>query len=460
MSVSLTDGERPSTAIQSPDERRQAGAAVRREVPRSAHSEWVLPSDRPDPVETLIKQGRSRTQELLPIRYGRMRANPFAFLRGAAAVMAADLAHTPSTNIRMQSCGDAHLNNFGTYATQDGVPVFDINDFDETLPAPFEWDLKRLATSIVVAARVAQYSGKAARGLVLDAARSYREHMEALASLSPVDAWNRHVDLARAIAHIDEPKVRAVVEKRLAQVLESGSKHFDLVEKKEGRLHIREKPPLVYHLNAHALPAHKAFASYAKTLQEDRRVLLHRYALQDVAFKAVGVGSVGTFCAISLLTAGDGSPLLLQIKEAQESVLAPFAGASAYINHGERVVIGQRMMQAAPDMFLGWTRQPIGGRHFYIRRLKDSRLADIGTRLETTLPFYASLCGRTLARAHARAGDPVMVSGYVGNGSAFEQAITEFAMAYADQTEKDWNSFLAAIKEGRIVAAAPASKGR
>jgi len=209
MSVSLTDGERPSTAIQSPDERRQAGAAIRREVPRSAHSEWVLPSDRPDPVETLIKQGRSRTQELLPIRYGRMRANPFAFLRGATAVMAADLAHTPSTNIRMQSCGDAHLNNFGTYATQDGVPVFDINDFDETLPAPFEWDLKRLATSIVVAARVAQYSGKAARGLVLYAARSYREHMEALASLSPVDAWNRHVDLARAIATSMHPRCRS-----------------------------------------------------------------------------------------------------------------------------------------------------------------------------------------------------------------------------------------------------------
>jgi uncharacterized protein (DUF2252 family) len=242
-------------------------------------------------------------------------------------------------------------------------------------------------------------------------------------------------------------------------VLESGSKHFRLVEEKEGRLHIREKPPLVYHLNAHAVPAHKAFASYAKTLQEDRRVLLHRYALRDVAFKAVGVGSVGTFCAIGLLTAGDGSPLLLQIKEAQESVLAPFAGASTYANHGERVVVGQRMMQATPDMFLGWTRQPIGGRHFYVRRLKDSRLADIGTQLEATLPFYASLCGRTLARAHARAGDPVMMSGYVGNGSAFEQAITEFAVAYADQTEKDWNSFLAAIKEGRIVAAAPASKG-
>ena len=201
-----------------------------------------------------------------------------------------------------------------------------------------------------------------------------------------------------------------------------------------------------------------AVLSYAKTLQEDRRALLHRYTLQDVAFKAVGVGSVGTFCAIGLLTAGDGSPLLLQIKEAQESVLASFAGASKYSNHGERVVVGQRMMQAATDMFLGWTREPIDGRHFYIRRLKDARLADIGTQLEVALPFYASLCGRTLARAHARAGDPAMVSGYLGNGSAFEEAIAEFAVAYADQTEKDWNGFLAAIKAGRIVAAAPPPK--
>jgi uncharacterized protein (DUF2252 family) len=208
------------------------------------------------------------------------------------------------------------------------LPVFDINDFDETLPAPFEWDLKRLATSLVVAGRVTNYSEKAARGLAHSAARFYREHMAALARLPPVDAWNRHVDLAGAIAHIDEPKVRAAVEKHLAQVLENGAKHFGLVEEKGGRVHIREKPPLVYHLSAHALPAHKAFASYAETLQEDRRVLLHRYALRDVAFRAVGVGSVGTFCAIVLLTAGDGSPLLLQIKEAQESVLAPTAGAS------------------------------------------------------------------------------------------------------------------------------------
>ena len=458
MSASLAHVEPPPSTTRSPDERRQAGGALRHKVPRGSHGGWVPAADRPDPVEILIEQGKSRIRELLPIRYGRMRTDPFAFLRGAAAVMAADLANTPTTDIRMQSCGDAHLNNFGSYATPDGLPVFDINDFDETLPAPFEWDLKRLATSLVVAGRVADYSAKAARGLALGATRSYREHMTALARLPPVEAWNRHIDLARAIAHIDEPKVRAAVEKHLAQVLESGSQHFDLVEKKDGGAHIREKPPLVYHLSAHTLPAQKAFTSYAGTLEEDRRVLLHRHVLQDVAFKAVGVGSVGTFCAIGLLTAGDGSPLLLQIKEAQDSVLARFAGASKYPNHGERVVVGQRMMQAATDMFLGWTRKPIDGRHFYIRRLKDSRLADIGAQLEAALPFYASLCGRTLARAHARAGDPVMVSGYVGNGAAFEEAITDFAVAYADQTEKDWNTFLAAIKAGRIVAAAPPPK--
>jgi uncharacterized protein (DUF2252 family) len=458
MSVSHVRTDRLPAATQTPDERRRAGAALRYEVPRSAHGSWAPPPDRRDPVEILIEQGKSRVSELLPIRYGRMRTDPFAFLRGAAAVMASDLSRMPTTNIRLQACGDAHLNNFGSYATAEGLPVFDINDFDETLPAPFEWDLKRLATSLVVAGRVAQYSAKAARRLALAVVQSYREHISTLAQRPPVEAWNRHVDLGGEIARIDNLKVRAAVEKRLAQVLESSTKHFGLVENKGGSVHIREKPPLVYHLNAHALPAHKAFASYAKTLQEDRRVLLHRYTLQDVAFKVVGVGSVGTFCAIVLLTAGDGSPLLLQIKEAQESALAPFAGASQYANEGERVVVGQRMMQAATDMFLGWTREPIAGRHFYIRRLKDSRLADIGARLEAALPFYASLCGRTLARAHARAGDPAMVSGYVGSGSAFDEAIAEFAVSYADQTEKDWQSFLTAIKTERIAAAAPPTK--
>jgi uncharacterized protein (DUF2252 family) len=446
-----------SMATLSPDDRRKAGEALRREVPRSAQCEWSPPSDRPDPVGILIEQGKCRVQELLPIRYARMRADPFAFLRGSAAVMAADLARTPATGIRMQACGDAHLANFGSYATPDGLPVFDINDFDETLPAPFEWDVKRLATSLVVAARVAQYPEKAARSLAHTAARSYRQHMTELARLPPVVAWNRHIDLARAVADIDQPKVRNAVEKHLAQVLESGANHFGLVEK-GGGVRIREKPPLVYHLSKHDLPARNAISSYATTLQEDRRVLLHRYTLRDVAFKAVGVGSVGTFCAIGLFTSGDGSPLLLQLKESQESVLAPFAGTSAYANHGERVVVGQRMMQAATDMFLGWTRTPIDGRYFYVRRLKDSRLADIGTQIQTALPFYAALCGRTLARAHARSGDPASVSGYAGSGTAFDEAIGAFAVAYADQTEKDWNSFLAAIKAGRIVAAAPEPK--
>lgn len=439
----------------SPAERRHAGAALRREVPRSAQSEWTPSSDRPDPIQIMIEQDKSRIQELLPIRYGRMRADPFAFLRGAAAVMATDLAGTRTTGLRMQACGDAHLGNFGSYATPEGLAVFDITDFDETLPAPFEWDLKRLATSLLVAGRVAQHSEKAARSLARTAARSYREHMAELARLSPIDAWSRRIDLARAVADIDQPKVRDAVEKRLARVLESDAKHYGLVEKQNGRFRIREKPPLVYHLSKRALPARKAFSSYAKTLQEDRRVLLHRHTLRDVAFKAVGVGSVGTFSAIGLLTAGDGSPLLLQIKEAQQSVLAPFAGASDYANHGERVVVGQRMMQAATDMFLGWTRSPIDQRHFYIRRLKDPRLAVIGTQLQAALPFYAALCGRTLARAHARAGDPALVSGYAGSGAALDEAISEFAVAYGNQTEKDWHSFLAAIKAGRIVAAAP-----
>jgi uncharacterized protein (DUF2252 family) len=445
-------------ATRSPGDRRQTGAALRRKVPRSAHGEWAPAADRPDPVRILIEQGTSRIHELLPIRYGRMSTDPFAFLRGAAAVMAVDLAHTPATGIRMQACGDAHLANFGSYATPEGSPVFDVNDFDETLPAPFEWDVKRLATSLVVAGRVAQYSEKAARDLARTTTRSYRKHMARLAELQPVDAWNQRVNLARAIAAIGQPRLRGAMEKHLADVLESGAKHFGLPEETDGRAHIREKPPLVYHLSKHALPAQKAFASYAETLQEDRRVLLHRYCLRDVAFKVVGVGSVGTFCAIGLLTSGDGSPLLLQIKEAQESVLAPFAGPD-YTNHGERVVIGQRMMQAATDVFLGWTRDPIDNRYFYVRRLKDSRLADVGTQLQqAALPFYASLCGRTLARAHARAGDPALVSGYLGSGTVFEEAISEFALVYGDQTEKDWSGFLAAIKAGRILATTPETK--
>jgi uncharacterized protein (DUF2252 family) len=434
------------------DDRRRKGAEWRRQVPLSAQAEWKAPADRTDPVEILIGQGRTRIAELLPIRYARMKADPFAFLRGAAAIMAADVARGSTTGLRVQACGDCHLANFGAYATPEGTPVFDVNDFDETLPAPFEWDVKRLAVSLAVAGRVAGASDREARLLARIATKNYRRHLGQLALLSPIEAWSSRIDLADAIADIASPKTRRKIEKRRAAVLRGAAEHYGLVERKNGDWKIRDKPPLVHHLSHHELHAHQAFASYAETLQEDRRVLLQRYHRRDVAFKTVGVGSVGTFCAIGLFVSDDGAPLLLQIKEAQQSVLAAFAGPSKYANHGERVIVGERMMQAAPDVFLGWTRNPVNERCFYVRRLKDSRLANIGTRLEAELPFYSALCGRTLARAHARAGDAVALSGYMGDDSEFDKAIAEFAMAYADQTERDWRALLDAIKAGRLTA--------
>jgi uncharacterized protein (DUF2252 family) len=434
------------------DERRSIGTGWRRQVPFSAQAEWKPLADRADPVEVLIEQGKSRLPELLPVRYARMKVDPFAFLRGAAAIMAADLASGPATGLRVQACGDCHLANFGSYATPEGTPVFDVNDFDETLPAPFEWDVKRLAASLVVAGRGAQASERDCRCLARIVAQSYREHLARMARLAPIDAWSTRIDLATVLANIKSAKIRDKMEKRLAAVLAAGSKHFGLVEQHKGGWRIRDKPPLVRHLSRHELHARRAFTSYAETLQEDRRVLLQRYHLHDVALKTVGVGSVGTFCAIGLFISDGGAPLLLQIKEAQPSVLTPFAGASEYANHGQRVVTGERMLQAATDVFLGWTQVPVDGRYFYVRRLKDQKLADIGARLEAALPVYADLCGRTLGRAHARAGDAMALSAYMGDGTEFDKAIALFAMAYADQTERDWRSLLDAIKAGRVAA--------
>ena len=434
------------------DERRDIGIEWRRKVPLDAHAQWAPSPNRIDPVDILIAQGRERIPELLPERYARMKADPFAFLRGAAAIMAADLAASPSTGLRVQACGDCHLANFGAYETPEGAPVFDVNDFDETLPAPFEWDVKRLAASLVVAGRVAKMPDAACRRLARAASKSYREQLAYLAGLAPLEAWSARIDLGAVLAEVDPPKLRRKQKKRLAGLLSAGKEHFGLVETVGGRWRIRNKPPLVRHLSRHEFNAREAFVSYAETLQEDRRVLLQRYHRRDVAFKTVGVGSVGTFCAIGLFVSDDGAPVLLQIKEAQQSVLEAFAGASAYPNHGERVIVGERMMQAASDIFLGWTPNPVNGRYFYVRRLKDERLADIGTRLEAELPFYAALCGRTLARAHARSGDAVALSGYMGDDSEFDKAIAEFAMAYADQTKRDWHGLLDAIKAGRITA--------
>ena len=443
---------RSKIAERTPKERRRIGAELRQDVPRIVHAGWSPPPDRADPVDILLAQERSRIPELLPIRHGRMQKDPFAFFRGAAAIMAADLAQTPSTGLQVQSCGDAHLANFGSYATPEGIPVFDLNDFDETMPAPFEWDVKRLATSVVVSASASGLSVDHGKRHARSAVCAYRGYLARLAELPPVVAWVQRIDLADAVAELGDRKARRLAERRIEKVLRSGRKHFGLVEGRGADMRIREKSPLVRRLDDCALPAREAFSSYTASLDRDRRVLLERHVIRDVAFKTVGVGSVGTFCAIILLSSGDGTPLLLQLKEAQGSVLAPFVRTPAPESHGERVVIGQRMMQAAPDIFLGWMRRPVGGRHFYVRRLKDHRLADVDARLEATLPFYAPLCGCALARAHGRAGDAALMSGYLGRQHAFDEAVADFAAAYAEQNERDWRAFRRAISEGRLAA--------
>jgi len=440
-------------------ERRQAGQSLRKIVPRSLHGRWSPSPGRRDPVDVLVESGRHRIADLLPIRYDRMRASAFAFYRGGAAIMAADLADTPATGIWVQASGDCHLANFGTFASPEGNPVFDINDFDETLPAPFEWDVKRLAASFAVDARSRALGDKTAAHLAAQAAQAYRLHMQELARLDPLQSWRSGVDVAEVIGDIADAKLREREQKRLAAAVEAGHKGYPkLIEKVRGAWRIKDKPPLIFPLtgqrdDTHEIVARTAFASYKMSLPEERRILLDRYELADVAFKVVGVGSVGTFCAIGLYVTKDDQTLLLQLKEAQTSALAAFAGPSVYRNQGQRVVVGQRIMQSAPDVFLGWTEETGDDQHCYVRQLKDSRLALIGSDLaEGALPYHATLCGVALARGHARSGDAARIAGYLGTGSAFDAALARFAMEYAAQVEADWRVFLEAIKAGQIEA--------
>ena len=400
----------------------------------------------------LVAQGRSRLQNLLPERYRRMSRSAFTFFRGAAAIMAQDLSELPTTGLQVQSCGDAHLMNFGSFAAS-GIALFDINDFDETLPAPFEWDVKRLATSFVLAAHEAGMKKSAGHALARSAVSAYRQQVRMLAELTPLEAWNHRIDLREAISEIEQKSTRQLAERRLQQALDDSDAGYGLIEQKsDGSWHIPEKPPLVRPLAHHELHAGAAFARYAETLREEQRVLYERYRLRDVALKVVGIGSVGTLCAIALFTTADGAPLLLQIKQAQDSVLTPYVpDAVTYRNNGQRVVTGQRIMQAVSDPFLGWTEARVDGRQLYVRRLKDSRLASIGTEIEEdALPFTARICGQALARAHLRSGDGAMLAGYLGGGEAFDEAIADFADAYAKQTNEDYASFLAAIEKGVV----------
>ena len=438
------------------DERHAAGAALRHELPRGELARWSRPGQWTDPVAILVEQGKSRLQELLPERYRRMRQSALAFYRGAAAIMARDLSGLPVVGIRLQSCGDAHLMNFGSFASPEGIPVFDINDFDETLRAPFEWDVRRLATSILLAAREAGLKKPACHALARQSAAAYRQHVRLLASLTPLEAWSSRIDLRQAIAGIEARSTRHQAEKRLEQVLDDGSRGFGLArQRKDGSWHIPERPPLVRPLSHRELHAEAAFTRYGETLRDEQRVLYERYRLRDVALKVVGIGSVGTLCAIALFTTADGAPLLLQIKQAQQSVLEQFGGLSTETspdaNQGQRVVTGQRIMQAVSDPFLGWTQARVDGRQLYVRRLKDNRLASVGTDImEDALPLTARLCGQALARGHLRSGDGALLAGYLGGGDAFDEAIADFADAYAVQTDEDYATFLDAIEKGVI----------
>ena len=377
-----------------------------------------------------------------------MRASAFAFLRGAAAIMAADLGGQPNTGLHGQLCGDAHLANFGSYASPEGNPVFDVNDFDETHQGPFEWDIKRLATSFYVHGRDHALPEADCRALALRCVRHYRRHMERLASLPPLEAWNSSIDMRRALEAIAPHKLRRRLEKRMQHALDDTQAHYNLVD--EATETIKDGGN-TRHMHAYADTINAAFAAYPATLQPQYADLVSRYTLADRAMKIVGIGSVGTLCAIGLYVSGDGAPLLLQVKEATDSMLAPFASTPSPKCPGERVVTGQRRLQAQSDIFLGWTKKPVDGRHFYVRRLKDSRLANVGAALETDmLPFAAGLCGRTLARAHGRAGDAALLAGYMGEGESFDEAIAGFAEAYADQTKQDYAAFCEATEKNGI----------
>jgi uncharacterized protein (DUF2252 family) len=455
-----------------PDERMARGKAARNEVPRSDHGRWAPAHDRPDPVALLEEQGNSRVPDLVPIRYGRMLVSPFTFFRGAALLMAADLAATARSGLNVQSCGDAHLSNFGMFASPERRLMFDINDFDETLPGPWEWDLKRLGASLEVAGRDRGYSRAERRKVVLAGAAEYRARMQQSAAMPNLDVWYAHIEMDQLFKRFNTEvtgkqlaKAKTTVAKaRTRDTMQAFSK---LTREVDGERRIIADPPLIVPVED-LLPEGRGrgeveselrglLRSYRRTLETDRRHLLEEYEFVHMARKVVGVGSVGTRAWILLLLGRDGrDPLFLQAKEAQESVLERFVGRSRYQNCGQRVVAGQRLMQAASDIFLGWQRVPgFDGqpRDFYLRQLRDWKgSADVDTMTASGMAVYARLCAATLARAHARSGDRIAIASYLGNGEVFDRAIADFSTAYADQNERDYQTLLDAVQSGRITA--------
>jgi uncharacterized protein (DUF2252 family) len=447
------------------------GKEARVAAPRASHAEFQLAPDRIDPVELLERQARTRVPELVPIRYGRMLVSPFTFYRGAAAIMAQDLAATPQSGLRAQCCGDAHLSNFGVFASPDRRLVFDLNDFDETLPAPWEWDVKRLATSMLIAAQSNDLRKREQRRAVLDCVESYRSTMAAFARMGALDVWYSRFEIESVLAKYAGQFTRRTVKgtkKALAKAhtRDSMSALSKLTQAVDGDLRIVDQSPLIVPIDKLAQGAEREqilsgvralVGRYRDSLPVERRRLLDHFELVDVARKVVGVGSVGNEAWIALLLGAVGAePLFLQIKEAQASVLEDFAGASEFGNHAERVVVGQRLMQASSDIFLGWLRADEGTdrqRDYYGRQLKDWKgSAEIEQMDPDALAAYGRMCGWTLARAHARTGDRVAIASYLGAGDRFDQALLAFARSYADQNERDFQALQAAASSGKIVA--------
>jgi uncharacterized protein (DUF2252 family) len=452
-------------------ERAAFGKQARSEVPRSSHASFEPPADRADPIDLLESQAQTRVPELVPIRYGRMLVSPFTFYRGAAKIMANDLARTPTSGFKVQCCGDAHLSNFGVFASPERRLVFDINDFDETLPGPWEWDVKRLAASMLIGARDNGFAARDQEQIVLETVAAYRNAMREFAAMPNLAVWYSHMDIESFVQQYRSQFKSAVVkrsEKAIAKARtrDSMSAFSKLTHRVNGTAEIVDQSPLIVPIRA-LVPGperdelfgelHKLLRRYRSSLEFDRRILLEQFELADFARKVVGVGSVGTRAWIALLFGRDGQdPLFLQMKEAEASVMEEFLGASEFSNHGQRVVTGQRLMQATSDIFLGWLHVDAGvdgrPRDFYARQLKDWKgSAEIEQMVPRGMAAYGTACGWTLARAHARSGDRIAIASYLGGSTAFERAILAFSEAYADQNERDYKRLDGAVKSGRII---------
>ena len=440
-------------------DREAAGRALRATVAREDHADLSPAEHRRGPVDILLEDSKGRVERLVPIRYGRMVASPFAFFRGTAGIMAADLSATPSTGYLVQSCGDCHLMNFGAFATPERRVIFDINDFDETYPAPWEWDLKRLATSFVIASLANGHSRVDAKEAARSVVQNYAAELRELAGKTVLDAWYSYLDYNELIELTEDTVLKKRRKQVLRQAMErTASKEFvKLGHFVDGEPRIRESPPLVYHPSEDEEAGFsdtiaQNFALYRESLPPDRRALYDRYELTDVAMKVVGVGSVGLVCAIGLFFASEGDVLFLQVKQVGTSVLQPASGESRYASHGERVVYGQRLMQAASDVFLGHM-VGVRGRHFYVRQLRDVKvrpMVEIFT--PANMRGFARNCAWALARAHARSGDPAIIAGYIGSGSVFADAIAQFSMAYAEQNDRDHALLVEAVRDGTVEA--------